>query len=106
MKTQQEIDKTAKKYFLQEEDDWKRPVYLFYAKAHIEVINYVEEQRIVDHKYTNMFWFFETNINIAISEFFRRLSNQTITDTNIKEIFLVYRTNENSNVGTGIKVEL
>lgn len=106
MKTQHEIDKTAKKYFLQEEDDWKRPVYLFSAKAHIEEINYVCEQRIVDHKYTDLFSFYEININIAVQEFFRRLSNHGIAGTNIKEIFLVYRTNENFKIGTGIKVEL
>ena len=105
MKTHHEFEKTAKKYYLQA-DNWNRPVYLFYAKAHSEVINYVDGEKIIDHKFTNLFWFYEVNVNFAIGEFIRRLSNQTITGTNIKEIFLVYRTIENTNVGTGVKIEL
>lgn len=104
MKTQEEINKTAKQLYLQE-DDRRITAYYFTAKVHYVTSTLVEDQHIIDHSFEDLFCFYETTIQKALSEFLRRLSHFEL-DSTATEVLLMYTTKERSKTGTGIKVEL
>lgn len=104
MKTQQEINVTAKKHYIFY-DDRETPVYLFIARAEKKLITYILDERAVEHIYTDLFHFYEFDTKRASQEFHRRLSKCDL-DIATSKVELYCRNCDGFLVSTGIKVYL